>query len=105
MPVRLAAIVPCSNSDKGKSRFRVALSALLLTTRPAGYQKIETAANESAPRRVAHHQQLPTDIRDEDDRLVITRAGLQAFADTLTTMPISLPALPDTIPMWPVRAQ
>ena len=49
--------------------------------------------------------EFPTDIRDEEDRVVITRAGLMAFADTLTTMPISLPAPPDTIPMWPVRGQ
>ena len=49
--------------------------------------------------------EYPTDIRDEDDRVVITRAGLQAFADSLTTSSVQLPAPPDTIPLWPVSGQ
>ena len=49
--------------------------------------------------------EYPTDIRDEEDRVVITRAGLQAFADSLTASPVALPAPPDTIPLWPVRGQ
>ena len=49
--------------------------------------------------------EYPTDIRDEDGRVVITRAGLQTLADTLTTPPVPLPTPPDTIPLWPVRGQ
>ena len=49
--------------------------------------------------------EYPTDIRDEEDRVVITRADLRAMADTLTASPMSLPAPPDTIPLWPVRGQ
>ena len=49
--------------------------------------------------------EYPTGIRDEEDRVVITRAGLQAMADTLTASPVLLPTPPDTIPLWPVRGQ
>ncbi len=49
--------------------------------------------------------EYPTTIRNEDGHVVITREGLQAFADTLSRPPESLPALPDTIPLYPVRGQ
>lgn len=49
--------------------------------------------------------EYPTTIRDDQNRIVITRADIQAFADTLTAMPVQLPAPPDTIPMMPVAGR
>ena len=47
--------------------------------------------------------EYPTDRVDADGRLVITRASVQAFVDTITTLPVRLPVAPDTIRMLPIR--
>ena len=45
----------------------------------------------------------PIDQLDERGRLVITRAAVEAFVDTITTVPVPLPVAPDTIRLFPIR--
>jgi hypothetical protein len=45
----------------------------------------------------------PTDRLDAQGRLVITRDSVEAFVDTLTTLPVQLSVAPDTIRMFPIR--
>ena len=45
----------------------------------------------------------PTDRVDDEGRLVITRDSVLAFVDTITTLPVRLPAPPDTIRLLPIR--
>ena len=45
----------------------------------------------------------PIDRLDAQGRLVITRAAVEAFVDTITTLPVRLPVAPDTIPLFPIR--
>ena len=45
----------------------------------------------------------PIDRLDAQGRLVITRAAVEAFVDTITTLPVRLPVAPDTIRLLPIR--
>lgn len=45
----------------------------------------------------------PTDRLDAQGRLVITRDSVEAFVDTLTTLPVQLSVAPDTIRMFSIR--
>lgn len=45
----------------------------------------------------------PTHRLDAQGRLVITRAAVEAFVDTLTAAPVRLPVAPDTIRLVPIR--
>ena len=45
----------------------------------------------------------PTDRVDAQGRLVITRDLVEAFVDTITTLPVRLPVVPDTIRLLPIR--